>query len=160
MCRLPAISYHHLQPGKSELAYADSSSTTCAKPVNFMPCACSDGYKTATIPPTRQRLRNQPFRQEVCKHTATPSTSFNRMLRDTANHLIIIRLGECRRFDWPAFLRALGNRPDKPPQWNPRRSRTQRAFKNRAQLRRRPFISLPTCFVSLPVSERSFSAVK
>jgi integrase len=32
--------------------------------------------------------------------------------------------------------------------------------KNRAQLRRRPFISLPTCFVSLPVSERSFSAVE
>jgi len=33
-----------------------------------------------------------------------------------------------RRFDWSAFLRALGNRPDKSPQYKPRRSRTQRAF--------------------------------
>jgi hypothetical protein len=33
-----------------------------------------------------------------------------------------------RRFDWPAFLRALGNRPDKSPQWKPRRWRTQRSF--------------------------------
>ena len=32
------------------------------------------------------------------------------------------------RFDWPAFLRALGNRPDKSPQCQPGRSRTQRAF--------------------------------
>jgi hypothetical protein len=63
-----------------------------------------------------------------------------------------------RRFDWPVFLRALGNRPDKSPQYKPRRSRTHRSFQNRAPLRRRPFISLPTCFVSLPVSERPFSA--
>jgi hypothetical protein len=33
-----------------------------------------------------------------------------------------------RRFDWSTFLRALGNRPDKSPQYKPRRSRTQRAF--------------------------------
>src|ERR1700722_2485064 len=33
-----------------------------------------------------------------------------------------------RRFDWPAFLRALGNRPEKSPQMKPRRSRTQQAF--------------------------------
>jgi len=50
------------------------------------------------------------------------------MLRDTADPLIIIRLGRSRRFDWPAFLRALGNRPDKSPLIEPRRSRTQRAF--------------------------------
>ena len=30
---------------------------------------------------------------------------------------------------------------------------------NRAQLRRRPFMPLPTCSVSLPVSERPFSAL-
>jgi hypothetical protein len=33
-----------------------------------------------------------------------------------------------QRFDWPAFLRALGNRPDKSPQWKPGRWRTQRSF--------------------------------
>lgn len=64
-----------------------------------------------------------------------------------------------RRFDWPACFQVFSNRPDKSPQYEPRRSRTQQAFQNRAQLRRRPFISLPTRSVSLPVSERPFSAL-
>jgi hypothetical protein len=49
-----------------------------------------------------------------------------------------------RRFDWPAFLRALGNRPDKSPQWKPSRSRTHRAF-----LKSRDSTAVP----SAPISE-------
>ena len=49
-----------------------------------------------------------------------------------------------RRFDWPAFRRALGNRPDKSPQPKPIRSRTQRAF-----LKSRDSTAVP----SAPISE-------
>jgi hypothetical protein len=66
-------------------------------------------------------------------------------------------IGMIRRFDWPACFQVFSNRPDKSPQVKPRRSRTHRSFQNRAQLRRRPFMPLPTCSVSLPVSERPVS---
>ncbi len=56
------------------------------------------------------------------------------------------------------FPERRGNRTDKSPPMKPRRSRTHRPFQNRAQLRRRPFTSLPTRSGSLPVSERPFSA--
>lgn len=54
------------------------------------------------------------------------------------------RIGMNRRFDWPVCFQVFSNRPDKLPQYKPRRSRTHRSF---------------SCSASLPVSERPFSAL-
>ncbi len=54
------------------------------------------------------------------------------------------------RFDWPAFLRALGNRPDKSPHQNQDGHARNGSFEN-------PAISQP--FRSLQFSKRPLSAV-